>query len=169
MPQIENLTLSFGAANGTGNGLANVITGNGDVNILSGLGGNDVLIGNAGADRLIGGADADVFRYLEVFDSSPTFSTTTTNSDVIEDFTPGVDKIDLQPIDRNFFDAVDDAFTFIGTNPFSGAAGEVRYEVRTIGATTYTAVQANANTDTNRDMEILLVGNHVLVATDFVL
>jgi Ca2+-binding RTX toxin-like protein len=59
MPQIENLTLSFGAANGTGNGLANVINGNAGANTLSGLGANDTINGFAGNDVLIGGLGAD--------------------------------------------------------------------------------------------------------------
>ena len=50
-PNVENLTLTGGAnINGTGNGLANVITGNSGDNILTGGGGNDTLIGGAGTD-----------------------------------------------------------------------------------------------------------------------
>ena len=48
---VENLTLSgTGALNGTGNGLANVITGNGGNNVLAGLGGADTLVGGLGTD-----------------------------------------------------------------------------------------------------------------------
>jgi Ca2+-binding RTX toxin-like protein len=45
--------------NGTGNGLANVITGNSGNNVLTGLAGADTLDGGLGNDTLIGGADAD--------------------------------------------------------------------------------------------------------------
>ena len=57
---VENLTL-VGAAdiNGTGNGLANIITGNAGNNVLSGLGGDDTLEGDGGTDTLLGGADND--------------------------------------------------------------------------------------------------------------
>ena len=48
---IENLTLTLtGNINGTGTGLANVITGNAGNNLLAGLGGADSLIGGAGID-----------------------------------------------------------------------------------------------------------------------
>ena len=50
-----------GAANLTGNSLANRIDGNAGNNILSGLGGNDTLYGEAGADTLIGGLGNDTF------------------------------------------------------------------------------------------------------------
>lgn len=50
---VENLTLTgSGAINGTGNGLANVLTGNV---------GNNTLNGGAGADTLIGGAGNDIY------------------------------------------------------------------------------------------------------------
>jgi Ca2+-binding RTX toxin-like protein len=74
---VENLILAAGAANGTGNGLANAMTGNGSANnldggdgndtlsggagddTLNGMGGNDTLYGNDGNDILDGGAGAD--------------------------------------------------------------------------------------------------------------
>lgn len=59
---VENLTL-LGAANinGTGNGLANVLTGNSGINTLSGGGGNDTLSGGGGADTLVGGTGNDTY------------------------------------------------------------------------------------------------------------
>jgi Ca2+-binding RTX toxin-like protein len=45
--------------NGSGNGLANLITGNSASNILSGFGGADQLFGAGGNDRLDAGAGAD--------------------------------------------------------------------------------------------------------------
>src|SRR5262249_57415242 len=56
----ENLTLT-GAANlnGTGNGVANILTGNNGNNTLLGLGGNDTLSGGLGNDTLNGGAGTD--------------------------------------------------------------------------------------------------------------
>ncbi|HEX8448313.1 MAG TPA: M10 family metallopeptidase C-terminal domain-containing protein, partial [Allosphingosinicella sp.] len=47
---LENLTLTGSAANGTGNGLANVITGNASDNVLNGGLGADSMIGGAGND-----------------------------------------------------------------------------------------------------------------------
>jgi len=56
---VENLTLTGAALNGTGNALANVITGNALNNLLSGLAGSDQLIGGVGDDSLDGGAGTD--------------------------------------------------------------------------------------------------------------
>lgn len=51
---VENLTLTGSAdLNGTGNGLANVITGNSGANLLDGGEGADTLIGGAGDDTYI--------------------------------------------------------------------------------------------------------------------
>jgi len=51
---VENLTLTGSAAiNGTGNGLANVITGNAAANTLDGAGGLDTLTGNGGYDTYL--------------------------------------------------------------------------------------------------------------------
>lgn len=94
--QVENLTLLDSAANGTGNGLNNVVTGNGLANSLSGLAGNDklsggggndlldggsgndTLIGGTGDDRLIGGSGADRF-----------VATAGGGADIVQDFSFG--------------------------------------------------------------------------------
>jgi Ca2+-binding RTX toxin-like protein len=57
---LDDLTLTDGAINGTGNELANVITGNGQDNMLDGADGNDALNGNDGADVLSGGTGDDI-------------------------------------------------------------------------------------------------------------
>jgi hypothetical protein len=58
---LENLTLGSagGDIDGTGNGVANVITGNAGDNSLSGLAGDDTLLGAGGQDTLDGGAGLD--------------------------------------------------------------------------------------------------------------
>ncbi len=56
---VENLTLSGAAVNGTGNGLNNLINGNSAANSLTGGNGNDTLNGGAGVDTLNGGAGTD--------------------------------------------------------------------------------------------------------------
>ena len=59
---VENLTLTGAAAiNGTGNGVANILTGNAGNNSLNGLGGNDSLNGQGGVDTLIGGGGNDIY------------------------------------------------------------------------------------------------------------
>ena len=87
--------------------------------------------------------------------------------DKILDFTSGVDKIRLVDIDANSGVAGNQAFTFIGANGFSGAAGELR------------AYQSNgswfAEGDVDGDLvadlviQIDTVGALPIVATDFIL
>ena len=49
----DNIAYGVGAADGTGNADANVITGNSGNNTLTGMGGNDTLIGGAGVDTFV--------------------------------------------------------------------------------------------------------------------
>jgi len=67
---VENLLLTGGALNGTGNALDNAITGNALGNTLlgglgndalTGLGGNDTLDGGVGADAMTGGVGNDLY------------------------------------------------------------------------------------------------------------
>jgi Ca2+-binding RTX toxin-like protein len=111
-------TLTFNGAAET-NGSFRVFGGaNGDT-ITTGAGA-DFLQGGGGADALRGGGGGDVFRYLAVSDS------TAASEDRILDFAPGLDKIDLSRIDANSLAAGDQAFAWIGSSAFSGAAGELR-------------------------------------------
>jgi len=80
----------------------------------------DLIHGNLGADSLTGNGGADTFRYDSTADSS------SGAMDQITDFTPGTDKIDLSRIDASSLAAGDQAFAWIGSNAFSGTAGELR-------------------------------------------
>jgi len=62
-----------------------LLRGNGGDDLLAGGLGNDTLAGGLGADTLAGGQDADAFRFLDA----------TQSGDVILDFAPGVDRIEL--------------------------------------------------------------------------
>jgi cyclophilin family peptidyl-prolyl cis-trans isomerase len=84
---IENLVLIGTTAFGVGNELANTMTGNASGNFLLGGAGNDILNGKGGNDVLFGEAGADIF----VFEHG-------TGGDVIGDFVPGTDRIDLTAI-----------------------------------------------------------------------
>ncbi len=85
---VENLTLTGSKEiNGTGNGLANILTGNGLANILKGADGIDTLKGGAGDDRLYGGLGKDLLvggsgKDTFVFDTK----LGTANIDTIDDF-----------------------------------------------------------------------------------
>ena len=91
-PNVENLTLKGHGSwthsiDGTGNGLANVLTGNASSNTLSGGAGDDTLIGCAGNDILLGGAGVDSFVFNAAF--------VRTNIDTVSDFTVVDDTIVL--------------------------------------------------------------------------
>ena len=74
---VENLELTTGILDATGNSIANTLTGTTSANVLSGLGGNDTLHGLAGTDTLdggigndtmIGGNGNDVYRVNSLLD-----------------------------------------------------------------------------------------------------
>jgi hypothetical protein len=81
---------------------------------------NDLLHGNLGADSLTGGGGSDTFAYNKSSES------TSASRDHILDFTAGSDRIDLSKIDADTSAAGNQAFTFIGSNAFSGTAGQLR-------------------------------------------
>lgn len=127
---IENLTGGAYADNLYGNDTDNVINGGAANDQLAGRGGSDklyggdgddVINGGAGADFLWGGAGRDRFTFSAASESNGAAH------DAIMDFVSGVDLVDLRSIDANTKAASDQAFTFIGSNAFSGAAGELRY------------------------------------------
>ncbi len=139
-------------------GIARVEGGLG-ADTITGSAGADTLLGGAGADLLRGGAGADVFDFDLLSDS---YRTTT---DGIADFELGSDRIDLSTIDANARTAGDQAFAFIGAAAFSGAAGQLRYDV------VAGAVQVSVDVDGNgsADMAFRLLGLTGLDAGDFIL
>ncbi|HEU0099170.1 MAG TPA: M10 family metallopeptidase C-terminal domain-containing protein [Allosphingosinicella sp.] len=80
----------------------------------------DLFHGGLGADESRGGGGADVFRYESTAESANGLP------DLIFDFTPGTDRIELDRIDANSLLAGDQAFAWIGSAAFSGSAGELR-------------------------------------------
>jgi serralysin len=161
---IERLYGSKYADNLRGDNLANAVYGAGGNDILYGRGGNDTLlggdgndrlVGGAGADRLIGGSGADVFIFETAPYSSPSLR------DSIEDFTSGMDHIDLRAIDANTHLAGDQVFSYIGSKAFDGAAGELNFR--------YGVVSGDINGDTIADFQIDIASVSVLVDSDFFL
>ena len=100
-------------------GLLRLFGGKAD-DMLKGGGQADLLHGNLGADILTGNGGADTFRYDSAADSN------SGSMDHILDFTPGTDKLDLSRVDANSLVAGDQVFAWIGSDAFSGTAGELR-------------------------------------------
>lgn len=73
---------------GNGN---DILFGSSGIDILTGGGGNDYLQGDSGNDVLTGGAGSDIFA----FTTGAKFVLSQLGRDSIQDFTPGVDKIQL--------------------------------------------------------------------------
>jgi Ca2+-binding RTX toxin-like protein len=167
---VERLVLRAGAIDGTGNGIDNEIYGTSERNVLRGLGGGDILrggdgddrlVGGSGADLLSGGTGADVFVYTAAADATVNNAPGRGNVDEITDFRrAGGDRIDLSAVFG------DNAGTFIGTDPFSHTAGEIRFEGLPDGAK---LVSIDLGGDGNADMMILLDGIATVSGSDFIL
>ena len=122
--EVEQLGVSgFAGLSLTGNALPQLLQGSIGNDTLSGGGGGDRLSGGGGADTLVGGVGADMFLF-EVLAHTGVGA----GRDVIQAFNPAEgDRIDLSLLDANSAVFLDQAFTFRGTAPFTGANGELRY------------------------------------------
>jgi Ca2+-binding RTX toxin-like protein len=186
---VENLVMTGTAdLSATGNALANSITGNAGANsilggdgndTISGAAGNDTLQGNAGNDTidggtgndmiyggagkdvLTGGAGSDHFIF-----SAGDLAATRGKADVIADMRGSQDDlIDLHLIDANEGKQGNQRFSFIGSDHFSGHAGELRFE-KADGAT---YVYGDTDGDSKADFVLHLDGANNLKADYFAL
>ena len=168
--------IGSGPFNLTGNEFGQTIIGDSGANVLDGGGGNDNLVGGAGNDRLIGGGGqdrytggdgADIFVFNLITESAVenlTSDGAKAMPDVILDFQPGQDKIDLALIDAIPGGPDNNIFTFIGSAAFTHHAGELRAEARD----GWFHVYADVNGDGLADMHIV-VASPTLQASDFFL
>lgn len=138
---------STGAANLTGNTLANTLAGGSGANILKGGVGKDTLSGEGGAD---------VFDY----DAANHSGITAATRDVILDF-DGNDLLDLSTIDANTALAGNNAFTFV-TGGFTGA-GQLRYDAAA------QVLYGSTDGDVQAEFSIQLTGFATLTAADIIL
>lgn len=119
---------------------------------LDGGTGGDRLFGGFGRDTLTGGTGVDTF----VFASSSEVGLGAA-SDRILDFTSGQDKLD--------FSGFASALSFIGSNAFTGAAGQLRYY--SLAGVGYVAGDLDGNQVA--DFELLLINGASVVAGDLIL
>jgi trimeric autotransporter adhesin len=163
-PEVENLTLLGSAGiNGTGNGKTNRLTGNSGDNVLTGGDqpdllrggpGNDVLIGGIGSDDVQGDTGADVYRYNSAQETG----------DVVVFNQADGDRIRFQFDADTTTPAIKDPFTFIGTDPFDGTPGQIRFQ---IFGPSLTVVSFSVDLDTQEEGNLLLPGQINLTANDF--
>jgi len=102
----------------------------------------------------------DTFLYKNVSDSRGSAADSITDFESLDN-----DVIDLSAIDANTGAGGNQAFSFIGTNGFSGHAGELRFQV----AGVLTEVQGDVNGDGTADLRIVLADPIQLSADDFFL
>jgi serralysin len=118
------------------------------------------LLGGGDRDKLIGGNGADTFVFLSVLDS------VSHGRDTIYGFRQSQhDKIDVSAIDANSNVEGHQNFVFLGTDAFSGLAGELRYGQTAAG----THIYADVNGDKVADFAVFLDAHVTLVRGDFVL
>ncbi|MEZ5722890.1 MAG: hypothetical protein R3D59_15790 [Paracoccaceae bacterium] len=136
-----------------------VLKGGLGADTLDGGAGVDTLKGGAGPDLLRGGAGNDRFIFGDV-DHTPAGA-----GDTIADFETG-DLIRLGRIDADATSGgTNEAFTWIADAAFTGAAGELRYEIVGLDL----VVQGDTDGNGAADLEITLTGVSVLTDADFVL
>jgi Peptidase M10 serralysin C terminal len=127
----------------------------------------NALTGGGGNDRLFGGGGADRFVFTRLSDSRTEALRSDGHKaapDRIADFVPGEDRIDLSAIDAIAGTAPNDAFAFIGTAAFTGAAGQLRYAMAGGAAHIFADVDGNGLAD----LHIVAV-TPMLTAADFIL
>ena len=141
----------FSIENMVGTPFTDRLAGNNGKNVLDGSFGADVLVGRGGADR---------------FDYDQTAFSTATEADRILDFSRSQgDRIDLSFIDANVDRSGNQAFKFIGNNPFTDA-GQLRYYQQNGD----TIIEANNHHATaGAEMVIVLDSLVSLRAGDFIL
>ena len=165
---VENLTLTGTALNGTGNELDNTLEGNSQNNVLLGAAGadslygsdgNDTINGGTGADFLTGGIGNDTFVFSSISDSG----TVDGARDIIIDFTSGEDVINLSAIDANLGTSGDQAFVLDTNGTF--VAGEIAFTQ--VGSDLYVSLYQDSSGVAA--MQFVVLSATSLSASDFVL
>ncbi|CAH0130413.1 retention module-containing protein [Pseudomonas mediterranea] len=133
---IENLVGSNFNDTLIGDGAANRIDGGLGHDVLNGGGGDDILIGGLGNNTLTGGSGADTFQW----------QAGNSGHDVIIDFTPGLDKLDLSQL-------------LLGENGTSASLDDyLHFTVTGSGASVITSIDVSATAGATPNQTIDLAG-----------
>ncbi len=132
----------------TGLDVSDVLIGGSANDLLIGLKGKDQLTGGRGADVLIGGKGKDTFLYGHVKDSRAGEG----KSDHLLAF-GRKDKIDLTEVAKQL--------RFIGSDPFTGTAGDVRFDNETL--------ELDKNGDGTADLALLMPGTESIKSANLIL
>ncbi|MGK3116809.1 Ig-like domain-containing protein, partial [Pseudomonas corrugata] len=133
---IENLVGSNFNDTLTGDGANNRIDGGLGHDVLNGGGGDDILIGGLGNNTLTGGSGADTFQWMAG----------NSGHDVITDFTPGLDKLDLSQL-------------LLGENGTSASLDDyLHFTITGSGASVITSIDVSATAGATPNQTIDLAG-----------
>ncbi|WP_460116181.1 Ig-like domain-containing protein [Pseudomonas sp. H2_D02] len=136
LTSIENLVGSNFNDTLTGNSAGNRIDGGLGHDVLNGGGGDDTLIGGLGNNILTGGSGADTFQW----------QAGNSGHDVITDFTPGLDKLDLSQL-------------LLGENGSAASLDDyLHFTVTGTGASVITSIDVSATADATPNQTIDLAG-----------
>ena len=155
------------SATGAGNNIKGASTGTttlyggGTVESMFGTANETVFVGGGGTQYMYGGSGKAIFTYLSIADSTPQ------SKDVISNFDPTKDVIDLSRIDADLSQSGVQNLTFVGTAAFSAAGGQVLYQQDAATNTTY--VEADLFSDSTPDLYIKINGMLNLTAANFAL
>jgi Ca2+-binding RTX toxin-like protein len=153
-----------------GFGGADRLYGDGGNNYLVGMDGDDQLVGGDGRDMLDGGRGTDHLVGWSgtdtfVFSSIEDLGLTQATADWILDVNAAEgDRIEIASIDADVYTPGDQAFTFIGTAPFSGTPGEIRYVL--VGEVGLQEIYFELQTGTSTDIEGMIHVGVSLTAPD---
>ena len=144
-----------------GNSAKNNLQGHGGRDTIYGGGGDDKLTGGTGYDRLKGNAGNDRFDFNTLAEIG------TSSHDVILDFQPGQDDIDLSTIDASSLKSGNNKFSFVAKadSSLNGKAGELCWYKQ--GGKTF--VVGDTDGDSLADFRLELTGSKTLTSDDFIL
>ena len=154
--EAHNVTGSSGDDTYAGTKFGDVVRGLRGDDVLNGRGGNDRITGGVGADKLTGGGKADTFIFT---------SARETKGDLIGISTRPRTIGSSSPHRRRQREKGNQSFDFIGTDGFSGDAGELRYKVCAAKST----VLGDIDGDGSADFRIALSGQVTLADDSFLL